>query len=63
VARPELSADWFTGDPSYTEGVRHYFASSQDSPACVVEPGTPEDVGKVVRSFYSVPSAILHRPR
>jgi len=31
-------------------------ASSQESPACVVEPGTPEDVGEIVRSFRSVSS-------
>jgi len=52
-----------TGNPLYTKGEYHYFASSQESPACVVEPGTPEDVGKIVRLIHSASSGILHRPR
>jgi hypothetical protein len=39
------------GDPMYARGKYHFFASSEENPACVVEPGTPEDVGKIVRSF------------
>jgi hypothetical protein len=47
-----------TGDPSYVEGKYHFYASSEQDPACVVEPGTPEDVGEIVR-----PLTILRRPR
>lgn len=47
------------GDPLYTKGGYHYMTSSQQSPACVVEPGTPEDAGKIVRSSHSVPYPIL----
>jgi len=50
-----------SGDPQYTEGEYHFMASSQQDPACVVEPGTPEDVGKIVRPFLSAPPGIaLH---
>jgi len=52
---------WFhawTGNPLYAKGESNFFASSQQSPACVVEPGTPEDVGRIVRSSRSV---IWHR--
>jgi len=47
-----------TGDPLYTEGDYHFFASSQQDSACVVTPGTPEDVGKIVRTFPSSPPDI-----
>jgi len=50
----EARAHGWTGNPLYTKGEYHYFASSQESPACVVEPGTPDDVGKIVRSFRSI---------
>jgi len=59
----EAGAHAWTGDPSYIEGAYHFMASSQESPACVVEPGTPEDIGKIVRSFYSASSGILRHPR
>lgn len=36
---------------------------SQQDPACVVEPGTPEDVGKTVRSFRPVSPDITFRSR
>lgn len=39
------------GDPLYLKGKYHYVASSEQDPACVVEPGTPEDIGIIVRSF------------
>ena len=47
-----------TGDPLYAKGKYHFYASSEQDPACVVEPGTPEDVGEIVRPF-----TILRRPR
>ena len=47
-----------TGDPLYGKGKYHFIASSEQDPACVVEPGTPEDVGEIVR-----PPSILRRPR
>ena len=53
----------WTGNPLYTKGQYHFIASSQESPACVVEPGTPDDVGKIVRSFRSVSSNTLRHPR
>ena len=43
--------DAWTDDPSYANGMYHFATSSQQSPACVVEPGTPEDLGKIVRPF------------
>ena len=49
-------ANAWTGDPLYIKGKSHFVASSEQDPACVVEPGTPEDVGEIVR-----PSNILHR--
>jgi len=61
----EAGAHAWTGGPSYIEGAYHFAASSQESPACVVEPGTPEDVGEIVRSFYSASFATLakmHHP-
>ena len=39
------------GDPLYIEGEYHNDPASREDSACVVEPGTPEDVGKIVRSF------------
>ena len=39
----------WAGNPSYDVGKYHYATSSEQDPACVVEPGTPEDVGKIVR--------------
>jgi hypothetical protein len=51
-------ANVWTGDPLYAKGKYHYFASSEQDPACVVEPGTPEDVGEIVR-----PSTIFCYPR
>jgi len=47
----KAGAHGWTGNPLYTKGKHHFLVSSQESPACVVEPGTPEDVGKIVRSF------------
>ena len=47
-----------TGDPLYAKGKYHFVASSEQDPACVVEPGTPEDVGEIVR-----PSTTLRRSR
>jgi len=53
----------WTGSPLYNKGTYHPTASSQESPACLVEPGTPDDVGKVVRSFLSASLGILRHPR
>ena len=48
----------------YSRGKYHYAASSEENPACVVEPGTPEDVGKIVRSFRLASVAgIADKPR
>ena len=61
----EAGARAWAGNPLYTKGEYHFVASSQESPACVVEPGTPEDVGKIVRSFRSASSGTLaktHHP-
>jgi len=44
----DASNVYYSGDPSYARGIYHSIASSQQSPACVVEPGTPEDVGKIL---------------
>ena len=46
-----------TGDPLYTQGKSHFYASSEQDPACVVEPGTPKDVGEIV-----CPPSIFRRP-
>jgi hypothetical protein len=46
-----------TGDPLYGKGKYHFLASSEQDPACVVEPGTPGDVGEIVR-----PPSILRHP-
>lgn len=35
----------------YAKGKYHFAPSSEEDPACVVEPGTPEDVGRIVRLF------------
>ena len=58
--KPELDAGGeansrtaYVGDPLYESGKYHYFASSEDDPACVVEPGTPEDVDKIVRPLLA----------
>lgn len=51
------------GDPLYTQVKYHYVASSEENPACVVEPGTPVDVGKIVGSFRLAPPSIPHHPR
>ena len=47
-----------TGSALYIEGDSHFFASSQQDSTCAVVPGTPEDVGKIVRSFPSIPPNI-----
>ncbi|KAF9648761.1 FAD-binding domain-containing protein [Thelephora ganbajun] len=39
---------YYPGNLLYTKGIYHPTASSQESPACVVEPGTPEDVGRIL---------------
>ena len=49
-------ANTWIGDPLYIKGKSHFVASSEQDPACVVEPGTPEDVGEIVR-----PSNTFHR--
>ena len=49
--RSKAEADAWTGDPSFADGIYHFAASSEEIPACVVEPGTPEDLGKIVRPF------------
>jgi len=59
----KAGAPGWIGNPLYTKGEYHFIASSQQSPACVVEPGTPEDVGKIVGSIQLAPSGILYRPR
>ena len=59
----EVGPHTWIGDPLYTKGEYHFFASSQQDPACVVEPGTPEDVGKVVRSSRSASFGIVCRFR
>ena len=55
----KVGAHTWTGDPLYTKGEYHFSTSSQQSPACVVEPGTPEDVGEIVGSFRSAASRSL----
>lgn len=39
---------YYPGDPLYKKGNYHYFLSNVENPACVAEPGTPEDVGKIL---------------
>ncbi|KAH9475869.1 putative FAD-linked oxidoreductase [Psilocybe cubensis] len=36
------------GDPLYDKGIFHYAISSSQNATCVVEPGTPADVGKIL---------------
>ncbi|KAF9648818.1 FAD-binding domain-containing protein [Thelephora ganbajun] len=48
AAISNTSKVYYPGDPSYTNGIYHFFASSQENPACVVEPGIPGDVGKIL---------------
>jgi hypothetical protein len=48
------------GDPLYIKGKYHVVTSSEQDPACVVEPGTPEDVGEIVGPSSS---SVLRRPR
>ena len=43
------SSTLWTGHRLYTKGMYHHTASSQENPACVVEPGTANDIGKIVR--------------
>ena len=38
------------GSLEYATGIYHFCTSSEQISTCVVEPGTPEDLGKVVRS-------------
>jgi len=59
----EVEAHGWTGNPLYTKGVNHFMASSQESPACVVEPGTPEDVGKIVCLFRLASPGVFRHPR
>jgi hypothetical protein len=58
LPRCQGGANTRTGDPLYSKGKYHFFATSEQDPACVVEPATPEDVGEIVR-----PSSILRCPR
>ena len=42
------------GDPQYTKGVQHWANHTSQAAKCVVEPGTPVDVGIIVKkSFFS----------
>ena len=49
------------GHRLYAKGVYHYAASSEQKPACVVEPGTADDVGRIVRSLPF--ALVLYHPR
>ena len=53
IASARRTHAWTEGDTSYDVGKYHFAASSEQDPACVVEPGTSEDVGKIVRLFPS----------
>ena len=61
--RGKVGAHVQTGDPLYIEGDSHFVVSSQQDSACVVVPGTPEDVGKIVRSFHLASPDITPRTR
>lgn len=41
----------YKGDPLYEKGVYHYAISSTQRSKCVVEAGTPSDVGKAVSNL------------
>ena len=41
-----------TADPQYLSDISHAFASGTEQSACSVEPGSAEDVGKIVRYLY-----------
>ncbi|THU83468.1 FAD-binding domain-containing protein [Dendrothele bispora CBS 962.96] len=43
------SAVYWLGSTLYNKGVEHYMTSSEQDSACVVEPGTAEDVGAVLK--------------
>lgn len=49
---------FFLGDPLYDKGIFHAAISSTQHSKCVVEAGTPEDVGKIVglSSYFMVRS-------
>ena len=55
----ELMYYGWTGSPDYAIGIYHFSTSSQENSTCVVEPGTPEDLGKVVRSSRPAMSAAV----
>ena len=48
----------WTGDLEYIKGDYHFTVSSDQDSTCVVEPGTPEDVGKIVCSFLLASSVL-----
>ncbi|KAF8182932.1 hypothetical protein BJ912DRAFT_562318 [Pholiota molesta] len=39
---------FYPGDPLYEKGIFHYATSSTQNSKCVVEAGTPQDVGKIL---------------
>jgi len=44
----------------YNKGVDHYMTSSEQDSACVVEPGTAEDVGAIVSNYSWRPDGTIN---
>lgn len=48
----ESSGIFEPGSLEYDAGVKHWAASSSQAAACVVEPGSAEDVAEIVSSIF-----------
>lgn len=48
VPHQTVSLTPYLGHPLYVKGISHWAGSSSQFPSCVVEPGTPSDVGIIV---------------
>ncbi|KAF5337648.1 hypothetical protein D9758_013014 [Tetrapyrgos nigripes] len=44
-----VSGVYYSSDPEYTKGNHHFMTSSEEESSCVVEPGTAQDLGKIVK--------------
>lgn len=61
--RPHLASDGLgvltKGDTLYEKGLHHYASSSTQRSKCVVEAGTPRDVGVIVSASPGLPSLLI----
>lgn len=46
-----LTVTYFAGGSGYKASVTHYFNSSTEISACAVQPGSEEDLQKIVRLY------------